>query len=60
MPTGAMHSFYWAGSADPPPGGLGDSTASYIPWQAAVLTIPSGFGAFQALWDRLVALVRTR
>jgi hypothetical protein len=54
MPTGAMHSHFWATDPipevppDPPTSG---AQVSYPAWQMTV-TFGSGFGALQALYER--------
>ena len=59
MPTAALHSQYWAGSADAPdppdPPETGDSANNgYVPWQTTVV-IGGGFGVTQVVWEWLVA-----
>ena len=54
MPTAACHSFFWAGSADapaPPDPPTSGSQVSYPTWQTTI-TIGSGFGVLQAVYDR--------
>jgi hypothetical protein len=55
MPTGALHSHYWSGSADagetPPDPPTSGTLVSYPLWQTSV-TVGSGLGALQALYER--------
>lgn len=51
MPTAALHSHYWSGSADPAPDPpLTSSGVGYITWQTTI-TLGSGLGALQAVYD---------
>lgn len=62
MPTAALHSNYWAGSADAPPDppetGIAN-VVSYPHWQTTV-TVGSGFGVSQVVWEWLVARAKAR
>lgn len=53
MPTAACHSFYWEDKQDGPPPDPPTSAGavSYPTWQMTV-TMGSGFGALQALYER--------
>ncbi len=60
MPTGAMHSHYWAASpgAPAPPGTGASANGGYIPWMTTV-TVGSGFGVMQVAWSWLVERATT-
>jgi hypothetical protein len=49
MPTGALHSHYWAGSADAPAAPQ-STTVAYVPWQVNVIA-GGGFGVLQVVWE---------
>lgn len=51
MPTAALHSHYWSGSATAPPAPIVSGVASYPMWQTTI-TMGSGLGVFQMLYDR--------
>jgi hypothetical protein len=52
MPTAALHSNYWAGSADAPAAAAETVLSHYPAWQATVIT-PSLFGSFQIVYEWL-------
>lgn len=54
MPSGAFHSNYWAGSADPPVAPSASTPSGYIPWQINVISF-GGFGAAQVVWEWAIA-----
>jgi hypothetical protein len=51
MPSAALHSHYWAGSATAPAAPIVSGTASYPLWQTTI-TIGSWLGVFQVLYER--------
>lgn len=53
MPTAALHSHFWMdqGSESPPDPPVSGAQVSYPAWQMTV-TLGSGWGALQAIYDR--------
>jgi hypothetical protein len=57
MPSAALHSQYWAATAAPASGA--SQVVSYPLWQTTI-TLGSGFGALQAVYDTLTTRTTTR
>ena len=55
MPTGALHSHYWAGPSTPaiPPGTGASAAGGYPVWQTTVV-VGSGFGVTQVIWEMAI------
>ena len=59
MPTAALHSHFWAGSAGaPPPSPPTGTGSSYQRWMTNV-TVGGGFGVMQVVWEWAVSAATT-